>query len=231
MTICIYLIVTGSYLKDKNATKFGTCLILLIGNMELLEYALIAVFASQLEQLLPALLAIISCIMLVVSNVAFSVFFRRQAYKDVQFSEWSKHYPKTTVLVPLLCVCLNFKNVRFFFSGFFGMPNTKANFRGPRQAIHKNLKMMTYFHYIFVYGPIFVADFLIIVATKWGHQVLVLAIETALLQTLVIYLTLREFKDPQYLYSDQSKYSKLRPKKQGQVAVMGLFEEHELDEE
>ena len=91
--------------------------------------------------------------------------------------------------------------------------------------------MMTHFHFIFVYGPIFVADFIIIVSTRWGHQVLVLAIETALLQALLMYLTINEFKDPQYLYTDQSKYSKLRPKKQAQVAVMGLFEEHELDEE
>lgn len=49
----------------------------------------------------------------------------------------------------------------------------------------------------------------------------------------MIYLTLTELKNPQQLYADQSKYSKLRPKKQGQVAssVAGLFEEHELDEE
>jgi hypothetical protein len=73
--------------------------------------------------------------------------------------------------------------------------------------------MMTHFHFIFVYGPIFVADFIIIVSTRWGHQVLVLAIETALLQALLMYLTMHEFKDPQYLYTDQSKYSKLRPKK------------------
>ena len=36
MTVCIYLVVTGSNLKDKHSTKFTTCLIMLIGSMELL---------------------------------------------------------------------------------------------------------------------------------------------------------------------------------------------------
>lgn len=41
--------------------------------------------------------------------------------------------------------------------------------------------MVTLFNIIFVYIPIYFADFLIITTTEWGHQLLVLAIETAVI--------------------------------------------------
>jgi hypothetical protein len=132
LALCCYLIVTGSHLKDKSSTKFGTCLILLIGNMELLEYGLIAVFAAQLGKVMSSLLAWIALFMLIGSNIAFSIQFHRQASKDKHFREWRKHHPKTAFLVPALSMVLNFKTIRFFFSGFFGMANTKAMFHNPR---------------------------------------------------------------------------------------------------
>jgi hypothetical protein len=59
----------------------------------------------------------------------------------------------------------------------------------------------------------------------------VLAIETFLLQLLIIILIWWEFKDPERLYSEgEIDYSSLKPKKNGQVAVMGAFEEDGMDE-
>ena len=198
-----------------------------------MEYGLIAVFTAQLGYIMASLLAWIAFLMLIGSNIAFSIQFWRQARKDKYYREWSKHHPRTALLIPILSAILNFKNIRFLFSGLFGLQNTKAQFHKPHNAIHKHLLMVTHFHLVFVYGAIFFADFIIIISTRWGHQLLVLAIETTLLQALMIYLMLQEFKNPQQLYADQSKYSRLRPKKQAQVAssVAGLFEEHELDEE
>lgn len=180
-----------------------------------------------------SLLAWIAFLMLIGSNIAFTLLFWRQAQKDKYYSEWRKHHPRTALLIPLLSAIFNFKIIRFIFSGLFGLQNTKAQFHNPQNAIHKHLIMVTHFHFVFVYGAIFFADFIIIISTRWGHQLLVLAIETSILQALMIYLMISELKNPQQLYADQSKYSKLRPKKQAQVAssVAGLFEEHELDEE
>jgi hypothetical protein len=69
------------------------------------------------------------------------------------------------------------------------MDNCLAPFSEPRTAVHKHLRMITYFKYIFVYAPIFIADLLIFAQVKWGHQLLVLAIETFILQIVVIALT------------------------------------------
>ena len=59
-----------------------------------------------------------------------------------------------------------------------------------------------------MYAPIFVADVYIFFAVGWGHQVLVLAIETFILQLFMLYLTLEEFKDPEkmYLQSELAEY-------------------------
>jgi hypothetical protein len=49
LAMCMSIVVAGSYMKEKNSTKVYTCLIMLIGSLELLEYMLIAIFATMLE--------------------------------------------------------------------------------------------------------------------------------------------------------------------------------------
>jgi hypothetical protein len=76
--------------------------------------------------------------------------------------------------------------------------------------------MLTVFQCVFAYVPIFLADLLIILRVGWGHQILVLAIETFLLQILIIWLTYLEFRDPERLYSEgEVDYSSLKPRKNG----------------
>ena len=94
---------------------------------------------------------------------------------------WICLFPKTKFLMPLITVVLNFKCVRFIFSGFYGMDNCLANFDEPMSSVHQHLKMLTYFNFVFVYAPIYLADLLIFSKVDWGHQVLVLAWETFIL--------------------------------------------------
>jgi len=90
---------------------------------------------------------------------------------------------------------------------------------------------LTYVKYVFVYIPIFLADLIIFFTVGWGHQLLVLAIETFLLQLFMIFLTYKEFQDPAKLYADaEGEYSQLKPRKNGQIAVMGAFEDEGMDE-
>lgn len=58
-----------------------------------------------------------------------------------------------------------------------------------------------------------------------------MAIETFLLQLFMIFLTYKEFQDPAKLYADaEGEYSQLKPRKNGQIAVMGAFEDEGMDE-
>ena len=98
---------------------------------------------------------------MIAANIGFTILYWRHTAKDEQFAEWIRIYKKTNYIIPVLCIVVNFKSIRFLFSGFFGMDNCQASFSEPRTAIHKHLKMITYFMYIFVYAPIFIADALI----------------------------------------------------------------------
>lgn len=173
-------------------------------------------YSAQLGKAFASLLAFVGLACLVTTNIAFYIFFKRNTMKDKAFAEWIRVHTKTDIFVPLLCLLVNFKFIRFTFSGFFAMENCMASFTQPQRAMHRQLKMMTYFSYIFAYIPIFMADILIIVQVGWGHQVLVLAIETFILQLFIIYLTYQEFKDPEKLYSiADTRMNSLRPKKMG----------------
>jgi hypothetical protein len=183
------VVVYGSHLKEKGTTKVYTCLIFLVGSLELLEYFLIAVFAAMIEQTFVALLASLAVIAHIGSNIAFTGWYKKTTMADKGYAGWIRLFPKTKFLMPLITCGLNFKSVRFVFSGFYGMDNCLANFDYPVTAIHQHLKMLTYFHFVFVYAPIYLADLIIIASVSWGHQVLVLAWETFILQTLMIYMT------------------------------------------
>lgn len=37
-----------------------------------------------------------------------------------------KNFPKTKIIVPLFSLIVNFKCIRFIFSGFFGMDNAQT---------------------------------------------------------------------------------------------------------
>ena len=145
MAVCMGLIVAGSNMKEESLTKVPTCLIFLISSMEILEYFLIAAFAGVLEQYFASLLAAVAAIMLVVSNIAFSVYYKKHTMQDKAYKEWIRVFPVTDCALPIICALVNFKAIRFVFSGFFGMDTCLANFDEPRSAVHKHLKMMTYF--------------------------------------------------------------------------------------
>jgi len=119
--------------------------------------------------------------MLLVSNIAFGIFYKKSVMGDISFRAWTKVYPKTKTVLPFILVLVNFKSVRWVLCGFFGLENTQAVFKDPLHSIHRPLKIVTYFKYVFVYCPIFLADILVITTVSWGHQLLVTAIETFLL--------------------------------------------------
>ena len=83
------------------------------------------------------------------------------------------------------------------FSGFFGLDHCQAVFDDTNTSTYRNLRMLSLVQLVFVYAPIFVVDVYIFFAVGWGHQLLVVAIETFILQLLMLYLTLEEFKEPE----------------------------------
>ena len=155
-------------MKDKN-TKPYTCIIMLVGSMEILQYFLIALYSTMLKLYFVSILASTAFFAQIVANITFSLWFKWDTLKDRGFADWIKLYPKTKNILQFVMLIFNFKCVRFVFSGFFGLDSCLAQFDHPNSSIHKNLKIMSLLQLIFVYVPIFVADVYILFAVSWGH--------------------------------------------------------------
>jgi hypothetical protein len=176
--ICMTLVVAYSKLKESKNTRVITSLIMFLGAFELLQYLLMGIQSIVLEQYAAGGLCFLGFFLMIGTNIGFTVMYKRSILGDVAFKNWIRIYNKTRILIPILCCLINFKFIRFVFSGFMGLENTEAVFKNPQFSIHRPLKFVTYFKYVFVYGPIFIADILILINLEWGHQLSVLAIET-----------------------------------------------------
>jgi hypothetical protein len=100
-----------------------------------------------------------------------------------------------------------------------------ARFGRPME-FYNIIRMCSYFSFVFTYGFIFIADILIFLYVKWGTQLLILGIETALLQILVIVLTyLESRKSPAELLSvGSTQYTSINPLRNGEVKVKSGIE-------
>ena len=180
-SIFVSFLVLGSYLKEKFFTKVYTCLLSIIGSFEIIMYALMVGFSIDQEEYAIAGLCLVGLLALLVSNIAFTVYYQRDIYgKDTVFSKWLYFFPKTKKLIPVACCLVNFKCSKILYSGFYGMESSMAKFGKPLEY-YRIVKMVSYFSFIFCYGFIFIADLVIFIKVEWGYQLLVLGVETAIL--------------------------------------------------
>ena len=128
MTVCVLLVVTGSYIKEKRHTKVSSSIILLATSLEPLQYLLMASFAISLEKDFVAMLAGVAFLMHYVCNISFYCWFSKHTLKDPEFAEWYRVFPLTKFLLKLTMIFVNFKAVRYIFSGFFKLDSTLARF-------------------------------------------------------------------------------------------------------
>lgn len=147
MSVCLALVVLGSYMKERTETKVCTCLIFLIGGWEILEYFLIGVYSFRLEDdiYIAGYLAFLGLMALIASNLAFAYYYLKHTMADRAYADWIRLFPTTKCLLPIFVGAFNLKLVRFVFSGFFGMEHCLAQFDNPKSAIHQQLKMLTLF--------------------------------------------------------------------------------------
>lgn len=102
------------------------------------------------------------------------------------------------------------------YSGFYGLESTQAKFYDHKKFFYL-IRLTAYFSFIFCYGFIFLADALILSYIEWGYQLYILAIETVVLQIVIIILSVLEFrKGADGLLKDQDEvFSMIKPNKSG----------------
>lgn len=169
LSACLSILVLGSYIKDKFFTKVNSNLIALIGMQELLIYGLMFCYAGANELWGPFILSAAGLSMLITANIIFYLIYRKEIVNDTNFAKWCRMYPKTEKYVSLLTLLLNFKSIKLFYSGFYGLEQCLAQFEDPMKNFFRPMRMITYFSFIFVYIPIIAADILIFIQVEWGY--------------------------------------------------------------
>ncbi len=227
-TVFASFLVLGSYLKEKFYTKIYSCLLAIIGSFEIIMYALMVALSGYAGEAAICGLSAIGFTCLIISNTVFLVLYKRDVVaKDEEFSKWLFFHPKTKAFVPICCLLINFKSSKIIYSGFYGLESSQAKFSKPLEY-YRILRMCSYFSFIFSYGFIFVADLVIFAKIKWGYQLLVLGIETFILQILIIVLSWLESKKPpeELLQVGASQYTSITPgSKSKEVKVKAGVEE------
>lgn len=231
LALLICLLVLGSYLKDKQATKVLTNLIALIGSLEIIMYVMMVVYAYALGETVILILVLIGLFGLVATNILFVSYLKQQILlKDQVFVKWLHFFPKTSTWVPILSLLVNFKVGRMFYSGFYGLESTLARFGRANKFFYllKISSALAILSYIFI----FIADLLILSWVAWGYQLSILAIETLVIGLAVLIMTYFELrKGANALLNTQgAEFAMIKPNKSGQVKVMGVAEDDDYDQ-
>jgi len=170
-------------------------------------------------------LSLIGLLALLATNILFTAYYRQQiVVKDQVFVKWIHFFPKTQTWLPILILLVNFKFSKMFYSGFYGLESTMARFGRHAQFFYLQ-RLTAYFSFVFCYCFIFVADIIILTRVKWGYQLSMLAIETLILQLVVVVLTIVEFrKGADALLNSQGEgFAMIKNK--APVRVMGFQDE------
>ena len=131
-SVFISFLVLGSYLKEKFFTKVYTCLISLIGSLEVIMYLIMVALSLNMGEYAIAVLSIVGLVSMIIANVAFTVYYLRDIYgKDLIFSKWLFFFPKTKKLIPFVSCIFNFKTSKILYSGLYGMESSMAKFGAP----------------------------------------------------------------------------------------------------
>jgi hypothetical protein len=165
----------------------------------MLMYLLILAYSGYYEFWGAFVTSFVAVVMLMTANIYFYILYKREVLKDDVFLKWQRSFPRASKYIPMICLFVNFKAIRLFYSGFYGLESCLASFEDPTSNLFKPLRMVTYFNYIFVYVPIFIADLVIFAQVHWGYQLLVLGIETFILSILIIVLSVIEMRNAEKL--------------------------------
>lgn len=90
-------------------------------------YLMMAVYAYLLGEVMILIFTLIGLFGLLATNILFLSFYKSKILGvDKVFSKWLHFFPKTGFWLPFVCLTLNFKFGKMFYSGFYGLESTMA---------------------------------------------------------------------------------------------------------
>lgn len=120
---CFCLIVLAGKIKDWHHSLVFANLSGFFGIIELPFIIVYFIVSFSIVKWIIGLIAFLSIIPYIVSNIWMFFIFRKKTRNDKEFRNWSRKNRKTSKYLPILALILSFRLLKFFYSGYFGMRN------------------------------------------------------------------------------------------------------------
>lgn len=114
------MVIAGK-IKDKARSRIIGNLIPLLGLLETPAILILSITAALVEAWAIFAVALVAFFLLLLLNIIMFILFRKHTIKDKDFQYYAKRYPKTADILPAICLIWNFRALKFFYAGFFGM--------------------------------------------------------------------------------------------------------------
>ena len=160
----------------------------------------------------------ISFVFLLLFDVFFFVIYMKELRTDASFKYWADRFRFTSKVVPFLALAFNFKLFRLFYSRLFGLDHFVAPFEQP-EHFYRTLVFVSILHLIFSVIPLVISDIIAFAFIEWGYQLLITCIESFMLSTALIILTIIELFRLKRLLVTEQEYMPINAKTFDQFAV------------
>ena len=92
----------------------------------MLIYLLMVGYSGANGKWSPFILSLIAVIMQMTVNIVFYLMYKKEILRDEAFSKWCRLFPKSTKYIPMISLFVNFKSIKLFYSGFYGLESCLA---------------------------------------------------------------------------------------------------------
>ena len=189
----ILLVIAGK-IKDKQRNKIIGNLIPLLGLIETPWLLILAITAAFVEGWIIFSIALFAYFVSISLNILMYILFKRFTIPDSDFWYYAKRYPKTAATLPFLWLIWNFRILKFFYSGFFGLDTWMLVLSNSEQIFMKYFRRVIISSFVFVHIPAYIAWGVGFATLIWGYQALVESIEIPIILLTIFVLTIIERK-------------------------------------
>ncbi len=191
----VYAVVLYKKGKIEDRYSLITQLISLYVLIQTLTYFVMFCLSIALDYKLVTAIHLTTLFSMIITNVAFTLFFHLKVRKEDQpFRYWSDINKKTYKIIKWLMFIYSFKCVRLFYCKINGIkPELNAPFENKYKKIVRPLFITTVINFILQAGPIVLMDAYNLMFIPWGYQIMVMSIDNMILALAIFILEIIEF--------------------------------------
>jgi len=154
-------------MKWKESQLFG-CTVALWSFIETFAILVLAVTAwATADQIVIMFIVLFFWVLLILTNIFWVIYFRKEISKDPAFQDYKKRNKKTAKVILILSALFSFKISRFYYNRFFGFDYFSATFES-KDRYRLPLAIFSAVNFGIIYLPILILDIACLFYLSWG---------------------------------------------------------------